>query len=205
MTHPNRVQPDGAFLAHASRGTLMGNRGILHDAEGRALPRRWAHQAWVCCELSFRGRKRTLRTAGRYTELFFLDEAVALAAGHRPCGECRRADYETFAGAWTRAFGDWPGPKEADAHLHAARAHPGARRLKHRQMPAEDLPDHAMFVTGGQTFLKHGGHAHPYAPAGYGPARPLPNGPVTALTSPVAQAILAAGYVPRLHPTLRAM
>lgn len=203
MTHPNRVQPDGAFLAVADRGTLMGNRGILHDAEGRALPRRWAHQAWVCCDLSFRGRKRTLRKAGRYTELFFLDEAVAMAAGHRPCGECRRADYAAFTAAWARAFGVWPGPKEADAQLHAARAHPGARTLRHADVLAEDLTDHAMFIAGTRTFLKHGGRAHPYAPSGYGQAEHLPQGPVIALTSPVAQAVLAAGYVPRLHPTLQ--
>lgn len=204
MTHPNRVQPDGTFLATEAKGTLMGNRGILHDASGHPLPRRWAHRSWVACELSFRGRKRELRKAGRYTELFFLDEAVAIAAGHRPCGECRDADYRSFSIAWTRAFGDWPGPRMADRRMHAARAIPGARLLRHTSVDAADLPDGAIFRHDGADYLRWAGAAHRYGPTGYARREPLPRGPVVALTNPVTMSVLTEGYRPRLHPSVSA-
>ncbi|WGH79768.1 hypothetical protein [Jannaschia ovalis] len=201
MPRPNRVHPDGSFLTTPARGTLMGNRGILHDAEGRIGPARWRHRNWVCCLLSFRGRHRRLLAPGHYTELFFLDEAVALAAGHRPCAECRRADYRRWQAAWARAFGDSPPAPEMDARLHAARAEPGARGLRHETAKAGDLPDGAVFAVAARAWLRLGGRALPYAPEGWGAPEPLPGGTVRALTNAVTRRILQAGYAPRLHPS----
>ena len=100
MPLQNRVTPFGEIVVSAARGTLMGNRGCLHDAERRLTGRRWTTRAWVTCALSFNGRRRQLMTPGFYTELFFLDEATALAAGHRPCAECRRSAYRAFKERW---------------------------------------------------------------------------------------------------------
>ncbi|MDG1861810.1 MAG: hypothetical protein P8J02_01095 [Yoonia sp.] len=105
MTLQNRVLPTGEIVADAGRGTLTGNRGILHR-EGRVLgTARWTHKAWICCVLDWQDRKREVMTGRNWTELFFLDEAVAFAAGHRPCGYCRRANYTRFAEAWAKAYG----------------------------------------------------------------------------------------------------
>ena len=103
MPRQNRVTPFGEIIATPERGTFMGNRGVLHDAEGR-IRRAWQVKRWIVCVLEFRGRKRTVMTPGPYTELFFLDEATALAAGHRPCAECRHArflDFCTLRGSGT--------------------------------------------------------------------------------------------------------
>ncbi|WP_259918150.1 hypothetical protein [Jannaschia sp. M317] len=164
-------------------------------------PARWKHRAWVCCALSFRGRHRDIMPVGRWTALFFLDEAVALAAGHRPCGECRRADYVRFAEAWTRATGHWPGPKEADAMLHALRAKPGAREMRRHPGDATALPEGAMFRRDGRDWLVSHGRALAYGPRGYGAPSPLPHGPVEVLTNPMTVRVLAAGYRPMLHPS----
>lgn len=204
MPRPNRVQPDGTFLAAPARGTLMGNRGVLHDDAGRIGPARWRHRNWVCCALSFRGRHRAVTPPGRYTALFFLDEAVALAAGHRPCAECRRADFRAWTAAWAAAFGRWPGAARADAALHEARAVPGARRLRHRDVEARALADGAMIMSGGIPHLIRGDAALPCAPEGYGPPVPRPDGTVRALTNPVTLEVLRSGFRPRLHPTARA-
>ncbi|TFL17752.1 hypothetical protein [Jannaschia formosa] len=201
MPHPNRVQPDGSLATVPERGTMMGNRGVLHDEAGEIGPKRWAHRNWVCCTLVPRGKPRKILRPGRYTELFFLDEAVALAAGHRPCAECRRADYERWRGAWAEAFGTREGASAMDARLHAARAIPGARRLRHETGTAADLPDGSFFAQAGRAFLLTGGRALPYAPDGYGSAEALATGPVTILTNPVARAVLAGGYRPALHPS----
>lgn len=201
MTHPNRVQPDGTFRAVPARGTLTGNRGVLHR-DGVIGAARWKHRAWVSCELEFRGRHRPILPDHRWTALFFLDEATALAAGHRPCGQCRHADYRVFVAAWEQAMGPWPGPRDADARLHAARAHPGARRLKEHPMPIDAIADGSMFRADGQVFLKWHNTARKYAPEGYGPPVDLPSGHTTALTNPVSQSVLKAGYLPRLHPSV---
>ena len=103
MPLQNRVTPLGELVADPARGLVYGNRGCLHDAEGR-IRRRYAGKRWIACRLEFRGRRRTrLLQPGRYTELFFLDEATAFAAGHRPCAECRREDYVRFQAALARA------------------------------------------------------------------------------------------------------
>ena len=203
MPLQNRVQPDGTILAHPARGTMMGNRGILHDVARRLGPTRWRHRAWVACVLSFKGRRRKLMAPGRYTELFFLDEAVALSAGHRPCAECRRADFGHFRALWTRAHG-LPAPPRApdmDAVLHAARAVPGGRHLRRHEAQPDDLPDGTIVHDGADCLLLVGSGALPVHPDGYGAPRPRPTGPVRLLTPPPTVAVLHAGYRPHLHPS----
>ncbi|MEX5729250.1 hypothetical protein Ga0609869_002603 [Rhodovulum iodosum] len=197
MPRPNRVAPDGTFLATAARGTLMGNRGILHDAAGRLTHRRWRHKAWICCQVSFKGRRRAVMAPGAYTELFFLDEAVALAAGHRPCAECRRADYRRYRAAW----GGDPAAAEIDAALHAARAVPRMFRQRRHLARAEDLPDGAFVLhpEDATAWLIEGQRALRYSPSGYDAAGPRPRGTLTVLTPEPSLRVLAAGYRPKLH------
>src|SRR5262249_42534874 len=120
MPLQNRVTPFGELIATEARGLLMGNRGRLHDTDRRIV--RYAQgRRWIACVTSFRGRRRTIMSPRSYTELFFLDEAVALAAGHRPCAECRRGDYARFQAAWTRAGLGRASADEMDRRLHADR------------------------------------------------------------------------------------
>ncbi|MEM8849678.1 MAG: hypothetical protein AAGE03_06535 [Pseudomonadota bacterium] len=196
----NRVLPDGTIHALAARGTITGNRGILHVADRRMGPALWKIRAWICCTLDWQGRQRTVMTGRRWTELFFLDEAVAFAAGHRPCGYCRRAAFERWKAAWQVAIGPWPGVQAVDAEMHAARAVPGARRLCSHMAEARALPHGAMFRTD-RCWLVQDDQARPYTPDGYGPAEPLPRLSVETLTNPVTLSVLRAGYRPDLHPS----
>ena len=196
MPLQNRVQPDGEIIAHPARGSFMGNRGILHDENGLHPKRRWAHQNWVCCRLSFKGRRRKLMAPRHYTELFFLDEAVAFAAGHRPCAECRAADYRRF-----RACCDLPGPAaDLDRQLHAERAVPRVfRQRRHGDVEAQDLPDGSFVLDhDGQSGVLLGDALHPYAPEGYGAAQRRPQGRVTLLTPPSIVAAFRNGYRPQI-------
>jgi len=199
MPLQNRVLPTGEIVADVSRGLFMGNRGVLHDADRHLGPARWKHRNWVTCRLSFNNRKRRLMMPKRYTELFFLDEAVALAAGHRPCGECRHRDYMHFLDLWEKATGDRPGAKDLDKVLHAARAEPGARHLRRHQVRLEDLPDGVFIELSGAPHLVLEGTLRPFAPGGYGAPMRRTAGPVTLLTPPPTVAVLKAGFRPVLH------
>jgi hypothetical protein len=194
MPLQNRVQPTGEILAHPARGGFMGNRGVLHDDHRRLTTARWRHKAWVCCLTEFKNRRRTLMTPNRYTELFFHDEAVSLAAGHRPCGECRRAAYRAFLDA----AGHSGSIKLFDHHLHAARAIP--RRFEQRRHTAEaqGLPDGAFILTTTGPALIWQDAQLPFAPEGYGPAQKRPQGGVTLLTPPPTLTALRAGYRPQI-------
>ena len=149
MGRQNRVTPFGEIVATPERGTFMGNRGVLHDGEGRIL-RAWQLKRWIVCVLEFRGRKRRVMTPGRYTELFFLDEATALAVGHRPCAECRHARFLDFCNAWRTAHPDGgrsgrPTAQEIDDRLHAERVAPD-RSKRTFEAALDELPD-GVFVT----------------------------------------------------------
>ena len=192
MPRRNRVQPTGEILSHPARGSLMGNRGILHDPEGNLTSARWRHKAWVTCLLSFKNRNRRLMTPGQYTELFFYDEAVAFAAGHRPCGECRRDDFNRFK----EAAGITGRIAEYDTALHRARAIPRVFRQRRHDADIGALPD-GCFVIGsyGGPMLVRGDALHPFAPQGYLPAVKRPkSGRVALLTPPPLVAALQAGY-----------
>jgi len=209
----NRVTPYGELIAVPDRGLFWGNRGVLVDGQGR-LAHYSRGRAWVICVLSFKGRRRQQWTPGRLTELYFLDEATGLAAGHRPCGECRYRDYQAFKRAWAAAFtgaaagvlpgalpGALPGVKEIDARLHADRlTGPGVRRAY--RAPLAGLPSGVMVDLGGTPWLVHGGRLLAWTPGGYleRPAE-VPAGPVTVITPQATVAVLAAGYQPVVHPS----
>jgi hypothetical protein len=201
----NRVTPLGELVADPARGLVYGNRGCLHDAQGR-IRRRYAGRRWIACRLEFRGwLRRPLLQPGRFTELFFLDEATALAAGHRPCALCRREDYVCFGELWADLHPGEAGADAIDARLHAERLDPagGGRRL-HEAAPGE-LPDGAFVLDGGEPCLVLGGRLRRWTPAGYGAPRPLPAGmPARLITPPSLAAVLGAGWqgvVPLLHPS----
>jgi hypothetical protein len=206
MSLQNRVLPTGEIVAIAERGGMMGNRGgAIHRADGTLGAARWRSRAWICCLLDFGGRHRAVMTPGRYTELFFLDEAVALAAGHRPCAECRRPAFRAFAQAW-QAADLGPGRAGAmDARLHPARIARDPSGATHRR-DGGALPDGTMILArfgAGEEMpvLIAGARALPFAPGGYGPALPRPSGEVAVLTPEPVVAVLAAGYRPVLHPS----
>ena len=171
----------------------MGNRGILHDADKRLGRARWKHKAWVTCRLVWKDWHREVMKPGTYTELFFLDEAVALAAGHRPCGLCRHADYTAY-----RAAAALVGPAgEMDRILHEQRAIPRRHTQRREQAVAETLPDGTIIFTDLPKLLL-GDAMYPVNVDGYGTAEPRPTGPVTVLTPALSRAALANGYRPVL-------
>jgi hypothetical protein len=195
MPYRNRSAPNGTLHAVAARGTMMGNRGgRLHRPDGTLGRARWRSRAWICCVLAFRDRQRTVMGAG-YTEIFFLDEATALAAGHRPCFECRRADARAFAALWPGADGVAPSAAEMDRTLHAERLGPPD------VVPWRSLPHGAIFRVGDAFHLRT---ERPLAWSfdGYVSGQPLEADQcVAAITPPTIRAILAAGYRPALHPS----
>ena len=191
----NRVRPDGAIVADPARGLMMGNRGgRLTDAAG-ALRRRWASKAWICCEIAFRGRSKDVTGPG-YTALFFLDEATALAAGHRPCFACRRAEARAFAAAVAAGLGLAAPPRAAalDARLHAERTGPRP------EIDPATLPAGAMVAGGGGACLVASDGLRPWSFAGYGPPEPPP-ARARLLTPETTVAAFRAGYAPRRHPS----
>jgi hypothetical protein len=194
---PNRVDPFGALIATPARGDLFGNRGgKFHCERTHTVPGRpYATKQWICCVLSFKDRQRNVWGRG-YTELFFRDEATALAAGHRPCFECRRADAVAFAAAWRLANGGAsPRAPEMDMALHAERLDAQRGKRMHR-MPAEDLPDGTMITRDGAAWLVRSGIIAPWSFTGYGPTEAHPCGMVDVLTPPSIVATLRAGYRP---------
>jgi hypothetical protein len=166
---------------------------------------RWRHPRWIACRLAFKGRRRPVMAPRRYTELFFLDEPTALAAGHRPCCECRREDFLRFQAAWRRAFGDDGDARagEIDRVLHRARVEPRTRRQIRFEAPLDDLPDGAFVLLPDDPTpcLVRGDHLEPWRPGGYGAPRPRRSGSVSVLTPAPTIAVLRAGYVPSWAPS----
>jgi hypothetical protein len=203
----NRVTPTGEVVADPARGLLMGNRGCIHGRDRRLGAARWRSKAWICCVLEWKGVRRDPMPPGRWTALFFLDEATALAAGHRPCAYCRRADFDAFAEAWRAAHGmaERPRAPRIDARLHAERVDPRSRRQLTRLAPAGGLPDGVMVRHGGGPGLLLGDRVLPWSFGGYGRSVPLsPTAEVELLTPPATAATIAAGYRPLLHPSAAA-
>jgi hypothetical protein len=197
MPRRNRVTPDGEIVADPARGMLMGNRGRLHRADGTLAGSLWTTKAWIACALCFGNRRRTLMAPGSYTELFFLDEATAYAAGHRPCAECRRADFRAFAALWEAEFGPARAPG-IDAALHAARVRRDRTKITF-DAPAESLPDGTMIRLETGPALLLGDAALPWTIAGYDAPRRRPGGTVRVLTPGPTVALLRAGLRPGLH------
>ena len=200
MPLQNRVTPFGDIVAIADRGTFMGNRGIIHDPATRTLlGRRWASKAWIICLCDYKGVRRRVMGGRSWTELFFLDEATALAAGHRPCFYCRRRDAEAFRAAWARGNGGEALRAAAiDAVLHDERLEGRGKRLHPLPAPVLALPDGAMIAAGGDSFLVAGGAARRWSAAGYGDRVGAP-AEARLLTPPSTLRALAAGYRPVIH------
>lgn len=200
MPLQNRVTPFGDVVAVAARGAWMGNRGVLHGNDRILTRRRWTTRAWLTCRLDFHGRHREVMTPRRYTELFFLDEATALAAGHRPCFECRRADFLRFRAAWIAAHGGDGRTAAIDAALHAARVGPHGARPTFRA-DVRDLSDGTMVLVPDApdaAYLVLRGALRPWSFDGYGPPVAARDR-VAVLTPAPAVAAIAAGYVPQVH------
>ena len=208
MPLQNRVTPEGEIIATPARGTMMGNRGgCLHGPDKKLGRRRWVTRQWICCELLFRDRHREVMAPGRYTELFFLEEASALAAGHRPCFECRRGDALAFAKLWAQAEGR-AGRADAahmDAVLHAERlVAGGAKRVS--KWPVGELPTGSIVRLAGQPHLVAGGELRPWTPEGYlAPVSADAERMVEVLTPATVVKLLRLGLQPRLHPTATAL
>jgi hypothetical protein len=201
MPLQNRVTPSGDIIATPHRGLFTGNRGIIHDPATKTLNRRWAGKAWLTCLCEFRGRRREVMGGRSWTELFFLDEATALAAGHRPCFYCRREDANRFRAAWEQGNGVADVlAREIDTVLHRERLDEGRKRLHALPARLEKLPDGAMLQQANESYLITQGRALQWSPAGY---REAPGALVEAmlLTPPSTLRALAAGYRPVLHPS----
>jgi hypothetical protein len=196
----NRVTPQGDIIATPHRGMFTGNRGIIHDPATRTLlTRRWSSNAWLTCVCEFRGRRRKVMGGRSWTELFFLDEATAFAAGHRPCFFCRRDDANRFRAAWEEGNGVADIlASEMDAVLHRERLEGRKKRLHALPMPLQQLPDGAMVQAGTESYLITQGAALLWSPGGY--RRPQ-NALIEAmlLTPPSTLRALSAGYRPVLH------
>jgi hypothetical protein len=205
MPRQNRVTPLSELIADPARGLVYGNRGCLHDSDGR-IRRRFAVKRWIACRLEFRGWHRTpLMQPGRFTELFFLDEATAFAAGHRPCALCRRADYDRLVEIWSELH---PGQRGADAmddQLHRERVEPETRGQRRHVAALDELPDGAFVLADGEPQLVRGPELLRWTPAGYETARTRPACvDAILITPPSLVHVLRTGWeplVPLLHPS----
>jgi hypothetical protein len=202
MPLQNRVTPLGEIVAVPQRGMFTGNRGIIHDPATRTLlKRRWSTRAWITCVCEFRGWRRDVMARRSWTELFFLDEATALAAGHRPCFFCRRDDANRFRAAWA-AGNAVPSPRatEMDDVLHGERLDGRVKRLHPLTETMNTLPDGAMVQVDGEVFLIAGGKTLRWSFDGYQSAgRSMAD--VQLITPPSTVRALIAGYRPVLHPS----
>lgn len=200
MPLQNRVSPFGEIVATSHRGRFTGNRGIIHDpATKTLLKKRWSSPAWITCVCEFRGWRRQVMARRSWTELFFLDEATAFAAGHRPCFFCRRDDANRFRGCWEQGNGVTDvRAKEMDAVLHRERLERGRKRLHPLPVPLRELPDGAMVQVGAESFLVVQGRAQLWSMAGYRRVdRAIDDAML--LTPPSTLRAMSAGYRPVLH------
>jgi hypothetical protein len=205
MPLQNRVTPSGDIVADPHRGLFTGNRGIIHDPATRTLlKKRWATPAWITCVCEFRGWRRKVMGGRSWTELFFLDEATAFAAGHRPCFFCRREDANRFRAAWQQGNGVADVlARDIDVVLHRERLDRGKKRLHPLLSPIEKLPDGAMVQTGDAYFLIVQGRVMRWSMAGYDKVSDAIENAML-LTPPSTLRAMVAGYRPVLHPSAMA-
>jgi hypothetical protein len=204
MPRQNRVTPLGDLVADPGRGLVYGNRGCLHDEEGRIV-RRYNGQRWIACRLTFRDwHREPLMQPGRFTELFFLDEATAFAAGHRPCALCRRADYVRFLDL----VGEPAGADAIDARLHEERLDFPSRTRRLHDAAAGELPDGAFVLHDGTPCLVLDANLLTWSPRGYVAAVPRPTHRVSVITPPSLVSVLQSGWtgdVPFLHASVEGL
>jgi hypothetical protein len=202
----NRVTPLGELVADPARGLVYGNRGCLHDSSGR-IRRRYAGRRWIACRLEFRGwRREPLLQPGRFTELFFLDEATAFAAGHRPCALCRREDYVRFGDLWRELHPGQAGADKIDVQLHRERLARDTREQRHHLASLSELPDGAFVLREGDPWLVLEDELLRWTPRGYAERTRRRGGRARVITPPSLVAILPGwhGVVPLLHPSAEA-
>lgn len=204
MPLQNRVTPFGRLEAVSARGAWLGNRGILHD-DRRKIVAQWRTRAWITCRLHWPGVHRVVFSPHTWSELFFLDEATAFSAGHRPCAYCRRERYNAFKQAWCAANArvlDVPNPRVdlIDARLHAERVIPGGGKRTHRECFG-NLPAGTFVVLDGNAWLVWRGRLFPWSHTGYGRSRPIrvPHECATVLTPASIVAMFRAGFTPQVH------
>lgn len=203
MPLQNRVTPFGDIVAIAQRGLFTGNRGIIHDPATKTLLRkRWSNKAWIVCALTYKNHHREVMAQRSWTELFFLDEAIALAAGHRPCFACRRAEAEKFRAAWSSGMRvARASAPEMDAVLHRERLDGQGKRIHALPMAIDQLPDGAVVACGEQAFTMFRGRAFGWTKRGYDAPRKLRDAEGL-ITPPSILRAIVAGYRPTLHPAL---
>ncbi|HEY1188188.1 MAG TPA: hypothetical protein VGE74_11050 [Gemmata sp.] len=209
MPRPNRVTPLGEIVAVPDRGLFMGNRGCLHDGEG-TIRRSWQQERWIVCLTEFKGRKRAVMTPGHYTELFFLDEATALAAGHRPCAACRRGRFDAFRRALVTGTESEPllSAVEIDRQLHTQRVAPDRSKRTHAAS-LDALPDGVfVLLSSGDRipYLVLGDSLLAWTAGGYADRGERPRGAaVEVLTPELTVRAIQGGYVLELHPSARSL
>lgn len=206
MPLQNRVTPTGMIERDNAKGTFMGNRGVLHDSN-KELKRQFKTKAWITCLLEFKGRKRELMTPKAYTELFFLDEVTAFAAGHRPCAECRRARYNEFRNAWMIANeGDGSltiRASEMDEILHKERLEDDQKVTW--KSPLAELPHGTMFLLEGDSYAVYDGKILKWNFSGYTAADSLKLPETIAVLTPRSVVkVFASGFRPEFHSTTEA-
>lgn len=201
MSLQNRVDPWGKMIRTNARGNWLGNRGILHnDAKEIIAP--WRHNAWIICKLEFKGRHREIFSPNSYSELFFLDEASALSAGHRPCAECQRVRYNEFKAAWSEANtnAELIPANQIDKQLHSERAIRGGGKVTF-EMPFSELPEGAFIAQDGAALLLWKGRLYRWSFEGYKPEDYLPVAAdlVQVLTPLSIVKTLQCGFLPQVH------
>jgi hypothetical protein len=199
----NRVDPLGNIIRTSARGAWMGNRGLLHD-NGTSILRPYKLRAWLICLLEFSGRKRMVMSPRMYTELFFMDEATALSAGHRPCYECRRKDFDLFKSSWLKGNPEYGFTmrtpiSELDDVLHLERIDKKGSKIMHEEAMS-DLPDGVIALYAGKPCLVAGGRLFPWSPGGYGEGFSAAGiGEVWVLTPRSTVNAFRGGYVPQIR------
>ncbi len=199
----NRVDPFGRLIKTSARGLFMGNRGVIHN-ENKEIIDEFKHKAWIICTLEFKGRKRTVMTPNRWTELFFLDEATACAAGHRPCFECRKDDAKRFKSYWiqgnpTHDFDMKTSIKEIDEVIHSERIDSYKKKVTHQRLSSE-ISDGTFVMINDDPYLFNNGRLHRWTPFGYENSTAMPKGTstLTVLTPSSIVNAFRAGYVPQM-------
>ena len=204
MPRQNRVTPFSEIITTPARGQWLGNRGCIHDANGR-IRRLYQTKRWIICVLEFKGWRRELMQPGRWTELFFWDEATALAAGHRPCAFCQRRRYEAYRTLWAtvnpvKAAGRLPGADEMDAVLHAERLDDARQRITYAAKWGE-LPDGAFVVRDDAACLVRDGRLWPWSPEGYGAPIEIDSAASVAVLTPRSTVnVMRAGFAVQVGP-----
>ena len=203
MPLQNRVSPSGELLADNARGSWLGNRGILHN-EKKEIIRPWKHKNWVLCQLNFKERKREVFSQNSYSELFFLDEATALSAGHRPCASCRRQRFDEFKQAWEAAQLSELKVDEIDKVLHQDRSIRGGKKVTYNEK-LDNLPNGVFVELEGKPWLIWRNELHEWHPDGYR-ARAEIYGDlnVTVLTPKCMVEIINAGFIPQVDESVMA-